>query len=396
MQVYSQMMSFFKEVAATWRKTQIVNLTILAAAILSRKSLSVAELARAYPKKQQRKVERPKHGLWHRLKRLRRFLNNPRLDLEAVFLSLLRLSYSVCRSPGLLLPVLLDPTYFGNYTTVVAAVPRSGRALPIAWRVFRRNLDGEVELSQNQIVHKLVREVVRRIDGVAQMVLVADREFATARFFRFLKGLEAEFAIRVDGETWMIHPDYSGPLAGLLIGRGGKRLWFEGALYGKGEREPVNILVVWQADQREPWFIATSLGDPKLAERLYRKRMKIEHGFRDWKHHLRLKGTLKVEAVERAERLISVVALLYWFISLVGMRLNRPMHRAEVSYWGKPSFFTLALQLLQAGDEAALRAAERLARWAQDKLFGLKPLLPNYKYRYLRFRACLLHRSGSP
>lgn len=144
------------------------------------------------------------------------------------------------------------------------------------------------------------------------------------------------------------------------------------------------------------WFIATGLEDPKLAERLYRKRMKIEHGFRDWKHHLRLKGTLKVEAVERAERLISVVALLYWFISLVGIRLNRPMHRAEVSYWGKPSFFTLALELVQAGDEAALRAAERLARWAQDKLFGLKPLLPNYKYRYLRFRACLLHKSGSP
>jgi hypothetical protein len=56
MQVYSQMQSFFKEVAATWRKTQIVNLTILASAILSCRSLTLAELARAYPRKQRCKV----------------------------------------------------------------------------------------------------------------------------------------------------------------------------------------------------------------------------------------------------------------------------------------------------------------------------------------------------
>lgn len=91
----------------------------------------------------------------------------------------------------------------------------------------------------------------------------------------------------------------------------GKRLWFAGALYGKEAREVVNILAVWQTGQEEPWFIATSLDEAQLAERLYRKRMKIEHSFRDWKHHLKLKGTLKVESPERAQVLLRTLALLY-------------------------------------------------------------------------------------
>ena len=53
----------------------------------------------------------------------------------------------------------------------------------------------------------------------------------------------------------------------------------------------MNILAVWGLGQREAWFIASPLKDPGLVEGLYRKRMKIEHGYRDWKHHLRLKGT---------------------------------------------------------------------------------------------------------
>jgi hypothetical protein len=291
--------------------------------------------------------------------------------------------------------VLLDPTYFGTYTTLVASVPRGGRALPIAWRVFRHDLEGERELSRNHIVHALVGELMGKLAEAIQVVIVADREFAAASFFRFIKRLGRQFVIRVDSQTWIVHRDYSGPLGRLPIRRGGRRLWFVGAGYGKEEREPVNLLAVWDSCQKEPWFIATALSDAKLAERLYRKRMKIEHGFRDWKHHLRLKGTLKVKSVERASRLITVVALLYWFISLVGIRLNRPVHRAEVSYWGKPSFFTVALHLLHIADRASLRAAERVAQWAQDKLFGLRPLTPSYKLPYRRFRSRALPQSGS-
>jgi hypothetical protein len=391
-----QLHSFFKQLAPTWRKTQLVNLTLLASAILSDRQLCIAQLARSFPRNAKPKVKQPKHKLLHRLKRLRRFLDNPRLDMEAVFARLSRLVCSTCRTPGLLLPVLLDPTYFGNYTTLVASVPYSGRALPIAWRVFRRDLKGEPELSQVHIVEGLIRQMLRRLSQSIEVIIVADQEYASASFFRFLKEVRAKFAIRVDLETWIIHPLYAGPMGGLPIKPGGKSLWLSGALYGKEEREPVNLLAIWGANEDEPWLIATDLDDPKLTERMYRKRMKIEQGFRDWKHHLRLKGTLRAELPGRAARLITAVALLYWFICLIGIRVNYPQHQAEVSYWGKPSFFFVALQLLKLDHTAALTAAQSVVAWAADRLLGLQPLTPKYKLRYLRFRPWLLPQSGSP
>ena len=70
MQLYTQLVSFFKQVAPTWRKTQLDNLALLAQALYRRRSLTLSELARAYPIPQRRQVPHPQHGLLHRLKRL--------------------------------------------------------------------------------------------------------------------------------------------------------------------------------------------------------------------------------------------------------------------------------------------------------------------------------------
>jgi hypothetical protein len=86
-----------------------------------------------------------------------------------------------------------------------------------------------------------------------------------------LKAQSARFAIRVDAETWILHPSYQGPLAGLGLRPGGRKVWLTQAQYAKEEREDVNLLAVWASEQQEPWFIATNLDDPILAERMYRK-----------------------------------------------------------------------------------------------------------------------------
>ncbi len=380
------MQSFLNQMAPSWRKSQLNNLTLLSHALFRKRSLCIAELARAYPTPVKPRRKHPKHILLHQVKRLRRFLGNPRLDFAPVFRHLIKLGNIVCHSPGLILPVLLDPTYFGDYTAVVASVPYGGRALPVAMRVFLRNLAGEVDLSQNEIIQKMVSSIRQVLAECIQMVIVADREFASFEFFRFLRSSKTEFVIRVDAETYMEHPDYQGPIGQLPIKPGGKRLWFAGARYGKEAKEKVNLLAVWKRGQEEAWFIATSLNEAQLTEMLYRKRMKIEHGFRDWKHHLKLKGTLKVESPERAQVLLRTLALLYWFLCLVGTRLNRPEYQARVSYWGKVSLFFLALQLFEMGLEAAQQAGERVVDWVRDKLWPCRPLPPAYKLHYRRFR----------
>lgn len=389
MHIYTYLLPFFKEIAPGWRKTQLVNLTLLAQALFRRRSLTLTELARAYPLPPVRKLPHPKHGLLHRLKRLSRFLDNPRLDQDTIMRSLTRLSYTVCQTPGLILPILVDLTYFEPFAVLSASVPRCGRAFPIAWRVFRRDLEGELELSQPLIIQDVLKRMRKRIAEGIQTVIVADREFASAAFFRFLKEAKSSFVIRMDAETWVLHAKYSGALSELGIKRGGRRIWLEGARYGKEEKEPVNVLAVWDADQEQPWFLVSDLADPRQVERLYRKRMKIEHGFRDWKHHLRLKGILRLRLVKHLERLLLGVIVLYWYVCLLGTRLKGRGYSGEVSCWGKLGDFKLGLELLELDYGGIGPTTKRLVEWAEDKLSGIRFSVKMAKWRQRRLKASL-------
>jgi hypothetical protein len=89
-------------------------------------------------------------------------LANQRLNPADLMLRLTHLSCSLCRTPGLLLPVLVDLTYFEPYVVLSANVPRGGRDLPIAWRAYRRDLRGEGERCQNQIIEHLLAQMLGR------------------------------------------------------------------------------------------------------------------------------------------------------------------------------------------------------------------------------------------
>ena len=386
MSLYPFLLAFIQELAPSWRATSHVNLALLAQAIFQRRSLRLTDLARTYPVPAQRKVEQPKHGLLHRVKRLSRFLRHPTLRVPEVQERLVRLSATACTVPDLWLPILVDLTYLTPFAILAASIPHGGRALPLAWRAFRRNLEGEAVLSQNRLIEDTLRALRATIAPGIQPVIVADREFARAAFFRFLKAERAHFVIRVDAETWVQHPQYAGPMGQLGL-RPGTARWLPGATYGKEEHEPINLLAIWGRGYQEPWLLASDLDDPRLIAQFYRKRMKIEHGFRDWKHHLRLKGTLQVKKAAHLERLLLGVVILYWYLCLLGVRLNHPAYRAEVACGRGVSHFIVAVELVAMAHAAVLPTARRLARWVRDKLFPRRPPTPSYRLRYRRFRA---------
>ena len=190
------------------------------------------------------------------------------------------MAFVVSDEPGKVISVLLDLTYLDPYAFLVASVPKGGRALPIGWHVFRRDLAGEGAVSQNQLIGRLLGQVLGRIPRGITPIVVADREFARAIFFRFLQAQQRDFVVRVDCETWVIHPTYTGAIGTLACRPGMRKRWLPGALYGRDEQVPINLLVVWQRGYRELWLLATTLVDPQQALALYRSRMKIEHGFR--------------------------------------------------------------------------------------------------------------------
>jgi hypothetical protein len=389
MEVYSMVREFSNEIGAGWHKRQRENLALAMNAMLVRRSLTLSHLAQHFPVPLRPRVRRVKHGLWHRLKRLRRFLSNPRLEMGPVYDRLTYLALAVTDAPGLLVPVLVDLTYMQPYAFLVASVNRGGRALPIGWHAFRRDLVGEEAKSQNQLIDRMLAQVLARIPSTLTAVVIADREFARASFFRTLQELKRDFVVRVDSETWVYHPTYSGAMGALARAPGMHMRWLPQAAYGQSERVPINLLVVWKRGYAEPWLLATSLSDPKQALALYRSRMKIEHGFRDWKTHLRLRGTLLAQNVEYVRGLMTVIALLYWFICLCGVHWNRPLFRSRIACWGRPSFFKTALDLLISQDQLALPTWPDILTWIHDKLKHLQPLPKVYLLRYRRNRPWL-------
>ena len=386
MAVYSMIESFCNELAAEWRRSQRRNLTLAVHSVFIRRSLTLSHLAQHFPLPEVTKVKRVKHGLWHRLKRLRRFLGNPRLTLAPLFQRLSHMALVVSDEPGRVISVSLDLTYLEPYAFLVASVPKGGRGLPVGWHASCRDLRGESVASQNQLIDRLVSQVLARIPATLTAVVVADREFARASFFRFLQAQKRDFVIRVDKETWVTHPEYVGPMGALTRRPGMKRRRLTGAFYGQEAQVPVNLLVLWKRGYQQPWLLATSLSDPQQVFALCRSRMKIEHGFRDSKTHLRLKGTLLAQNVAYVRGLMTVLALLYWFICLCGLHWDLPQFRSRVACWGRPSFFKVALDLLISHDPLALALWPSIFAWLQQKLAIWRPLPKPYLLRYRRHR----------
>ncbi len=53
--------------------------------------------------------------------------------------------------------------------------------------------------------------------------------------------------------------------------------------YGQDDQVPIRLLAVWDADQKEPWYLASDLADADSIETLYRWQMRLECANRDEK-----------------------------------------------------------------------------------------------------------------
>ena len=358
---YAEIRSYVQHLAPTWRATQHENFARLIGAVFERPTLCVSELARAWPTPSQ-----PLHG---RLKRLLRFLANPRLDEVALSTRWLKLSYRFGEGvPGddprhPLLPILLDTTYFEPCAALIAAVPCGGRALPIALTTYhrttleacfppvttwpdpsqpspparhrrRRPVPTAAQIqrftSQPYIERRLIRLVWHLLSPALRGVLVADRGFASAELFAWLRRQDRDFIIRIDATTH-VRLDPAGPsrpVAEALPVQPGDRRWAAGATYSQQAPVPVNLLAVWEPGQAEPWYLATTLERDDWSERLYRWRMRLESSNRDEKTGVLLRQGGDRHALRNIlhlHRLLLALIAAQWLCALVGLQAHRDL-----------------------------------------------------------------------
>ena len=304
-----------KKIFPDLRKTQAVNLSLGILGIVKSRSGLMSEIVRVVPGARQHK---------HRLKRLWRFVSNPRIKTG----SLQSLWYKWVVNafvPGKYLTVALDWTTLpGNIQLLMASVPYAGRAIPLLWvtTTYRAFKD-----SQNRIEERLISSLKIIVPEDKRIILVADRGFGRASLVNFLIKLNILFTLRVKADV--IITTKSGKKINLrkLKIKVSQVKWFEAVSY-RADRKvtKVNLAVtlaqVEGKQQDDPWILVTNLRKAKTAIKYYRLRFDIEEWFKDLKHQLGI-DKLQTRNLGRVRRLVLISALSYGLIMLVGTVTRR-------------------------------------------------------------------------
>jgi hypothetical protein len=326
-----QFQQFVAAIVPSWRRSQHKVLALCVRALLIRRRCTLSALARALP---------ATCHVRYRLKRLARFMDNPRLKLLPGWDALAQRAAQL--HPTGWLPMLLDDTGLRDHATVLsAAVPYQGRALPIACLAFSPSL---ITRSLWALREGLIWRLSQGLgeDG-GRMVVVADRAFAASHFFRWLKGAKVHFVVRVSAKVYVQWPGLKALLSQLEMKPGCRHFW-PGVRYGPKQAH-LNLLVVWRNDCTEPWLIASSLDDPKEILRLYGLRMRIEAFFKDGKEHFDLE-LCRLQTGARICVFCFALSLAFWWLALCAPL--PPNWESQVRIRGKLSWLTLAFEWLNA------------------------------------------------
>ena len=286
-------------------------LRVLAAVRSGNGCLSLAALARALP------TPGSPHS---REKRLHRFLGHKRLDYQTMTTSLAPLLVSARMG---LCPILIDQTKSGNAQALVAAVPYSGRALPLSLYTFSYPLTEPALLSQNYLEHIFLLDVETALPPHLVGIWIADRGYARSLLLLQNEQEGRLYIVRGRSNTVVT---YNGRRMKLkqLTTTPGHVSRYEDVFYHAERQVRLDVVVYHQADFKEPWYLlvprsSRSLLNSTQVVDLYRERMQIEQSFRDFKTHLGLRGlNLQVDVAARMGRLLLAFCLAYVLCVVLG------------------------------------------------------------------------------
>ena len=310
--------AFVMDLVKVWDARRAICLAHLTYALMRGGRLGVAEIGRFIPTPTTDK---------HHIKGVDRFLGNEAIDLLSLWSGLIALAcYRVSH-----LFVLLDWTDLGNgFEVLKATVSYGGRSQPVAWVTTRK---GHYGRSRNVFESNFCKLLKTLLPPKVELVIVADRGFARATLFRTLKKSGISFIIRVRRDVHLIHGRGRGPLANRRIELGQTRD-LEDALYSDSSRVEIRCVLTWGIGTngkvpKAPWYLATNLQSEQftaaeVAEG-YRKRMRIEHAFRDEKS-MRFGFQLRsvhLTTVERYDRLFAIAAVAMLLLVMLGAEVER-------------------------------------------------------------------------
>lgn len=296
-----------------------------------------------------------------RIQWVRRQLDNPTHDSLKLFAPIVQAL--VAGWAGRSLRLILDPTDLSPDLCIVQlALAYRGRALPIAWAT--------VEVKPGAIKEALGRlftQVRSWLPSGTCVYLIADREFHGHNVLEAIQAHGWIPVVRSKGRIGVeLEDGWRGQLADLAPPAGEQafyqKVWLTGWGWGPYSLSLANAPQPKRGKKRpDPWYIiSTDPAGPQVLY-LYAVRMWVDEMFRDLKGQGFHLDQTRLEHPERIDRLMLVLALIYWWLMDLGIWVDRLGLHRRVDRAKKPkcSLFMMGLRwfkrLLRLGDMPDVR-----------------------------------------
>lgn len=293
------------------KKTSLRNLLLVILAVAAAKTFRINMIAARLPiivKKEKSKQ-----------KRLLRFLETPLpLDalMEAWCLSVCRW---VWRRTQDYFYVIIDETDLPNgWKAIVAAIPFRNRAIPIFWFVYE---DEEIENMTYKSHNTIIQDFCLKVNELTLSVLrnkkqkplfVFDRGFARAQYvIDFLKKKDIAFVMRICRNVGITHQGNTKKLDDMDAGG------YSNVLYHKQHQIPLNLYIYRNQDFKDPMYLISNVYQGTEIHDCYKRRMQIEHGFRDIKTRFGFRHIVLKKPEKARIRLLWLIACLTYGLSFL-------------------------------------------------------------------------------
>ena len=307
-QVYQKWIELVRVQFTNLKKWQAIGLALLSYGIVLSESCYVSKISESL-------------GCAGRLgtveKRLKRWLKNARIDVEASCQQFIVWLWSRCEMERAIL--LVDETRLGDRLgCMVVALAFDKRAIPIMWRCYRANdaqaypVEGQVQMIVN-----MLEKVMVCLPDTSRPLIQADRGIGCSsklikacqqRGWFYLFRLQKSCVLTTRrGKSMQLHQ-----LAHRNeVWNGHGRLFKCASRYVRS-----HVFVAWQQGQREPWCLATN--DRTVESHTYAKRMWQELSFKDLKSAGWQWQNSQLHDPQRASRLLLALTLAYAWIMTQG------------------------------------------------------------------------------
>jgi hypothetical protein len=312
---------------------------------------------------------------WQR--RCRRWLSNPRIDMDALYGPLVLWAIQQCQKPGQALLLALDTTVLWNrFCVVVLSVVCHGRAIPLLWQT----LEHPSASVSAEVVLALLQRADRLLAGFTAITVLADRAFPSAELLSWFEPQPRwRYVMRLRSDTW-IH-GAAAPMGcevrHLRLPRGHCRGFRDVLLWGNGHQR-ANLLLARPIGiaAAEPWYLVSNLEPSLDLVWAYGQRFCCEQLFRDQKSGIFQLERSGLRDPARIDRLLLVVAIAVLLSSLQGyaISLSGQRHRVDPHWKRGLSFARIGLHWLQ---QSAITAGRALLAWMPIPLQTLEPCIPS-------------------